>query len=69
MLLYFHRDRKDFSVRDREWPRTTASTFTQLLGSDTLSVQCCFTSTETVMTIRDGEGGGQYSVVLYPQRT
>ena len=34
-------------------PRTATSTFTQLLSSD--QVQCCFTSTETVRTIRDGE--------------
>ena len=32
------------------------STFTQLLSSEwKSSVQCCFTSTETVRTIRDGE--------------
>ena len=40
-------------MRDRE-PRTVTSTFTQLLSSE--SVQCCFMSTETVRTLRDGEG-------------
>ena len=39
-------------------PRTATSTFTQLLSSvslDCVQVQCCFTSTVTVRTIRDGE--------------
>ena len=40
------------TIRDRE-PRTSTSTFTQLLSS--VSVQCCFTSTETIRTFRDGE--------------
>ena len=30
-------------------------TVTQLLSSELLIVQCCFTSTETVRTIRDGD--------------
>ena len=33
-----------------------ASTFTQLLGSDTLIVQCCFAFTETVRTLVLGTG-------------
>ena len=33
MLLYVHRHRKDYCIRDRE-PRTATSTFTQLLSSD-----------------------------------
>ena len=32
-------------------------TFSQLLNSDPLRVYCCFTSTETVRTIRDVEPG------------
>ena len=37
-------------------PRTSTSNFTQLLSSDSFTfVQCCFTSTETIRTIRDGE--------------
>jgi len=40
-------------IKDQE-PRTVTSTFTQLLSSE--SVQCCFMSTETVRTLRDGEG-------------
>ena len=45
-------------------PRTSTSTFTQLLSSDkdvflfVFSFQCCFTSTETTWLIRDGGGGG-----------
>ena len=36
--------------------RTATSTFTQLLSSEaSCSVQCCFTSTETMRTVRDGE--------------
>ena len=46
MLLYVHRDR---TIRDGGEPRTATSTFTQLLGSDSSKVQCCFTSTETVL--------------------
>ena len=33
MLLYVHRDRTDYHIRDRE-PGTATSTFTQLLSSD-----------------------------------
>ena len=54
-LLYVCRDRS--TIRDGE-PRTTTSTFTQLLTSDQWLVQCCFTSTEAVSIIRDGGGGG-----------
>ena len=36
----------------RPKPRTATSTFTQLLSS---FVQCCFTSAETIRTVRDGE--------------
>ena len=54
-LLYVCRDRS--TIRDGE-PRTTTSTFTQLLSSDQWLVQCCFTSKEAVSTIRDGGGGG-----------
>ena len=43
------------SIRGGE-PRTTTSTFTQLLTSDAMFVQCCFTSTETTLrSIRGGE--------------
>ena len=34
---------------------TTTSTLTQLLSSADIQVQCCFTFTETIRTIRDGE--------------
>ena len=54
-LLYVCRDRS--TIRDGE-PRTTTSTFTQLLTSDQWLVQCCFTSKEAVSTIRDRGGGG-----------
>ena len=64
MLLYVHRNHQAVlfnvalrpqisygpSVRDGE-PRTATSTFIQLLNS---ALQCCFPSTETVRTIRDG---------------
>ena len=40
------------TIRDGE-PRTSTSTFTQLLTRSLL--QCCFTSSETVRTVRDGE--------------
>ena len=43
-------------IRDGK-PRTTTSTFTYLLSSESISVHCCFTSTGTIRTIRDGEGG------------
>ena len=43
-----------WTVRDRE-PRTSTSTFTQLLRSGIRWVQCWFTFTETVRTVRDGE--------------
>ena len=43
------------AIRDGE-PRTSTSTFTQLLSSVyQLLVQYCFMSTETVQAIRDGE--------------
>ena len=43
------------SIRDGE-PRTSTSTLTQLLSSDSSwFVQFCLTSTSTVRTIRDGE--------------
>ena len=43
------------TIRDGE-PRTAISIFTQLLSSERKgSVQCCFTSTETVRTVRDWE--------------
>ena len=43
------------TIRDGE-PRTSTSTFTQLLNSLVdVQVQCCFTSAETVRTIRDGK--------------
>ena len=43
------------AVRDGE-PRTATSTSTQLLSCNMSgSVQCCFTSTETIRTIREGE--------------
>ena len=56
MLLYVYRDRRDWE------PRTATSTFTQPRGSDTTftqlliseTVKCCFTSTETIRTTRDG---------------
>ena len=39
--------------------RTSTSTLTQVLSSEvstvSVRVQCCFTSTETVQTIRNGE--------------
>ena len=63
MLLYVHRDYKDYygCIRDGE-PRTATTTFTHsFLSSETLfkfsvvQVQCCFTSTETIRTTRDGE--------------
>ena len=39
-------------------PRTADSTFTQLLSSwATAFVQCCFTSTQALRTVRDGEPG------------
>ena len=43
-------------IRDGE-PRTSTSTFTQLLNSPPtmVQVQCCFTPTETVRAIMDGE--------------
>ena len=44
VLLHVHRDRKDCK------PRTSTLIFTQLL-----TVQCCFTSTQAVRTVRDGE--------------
>ena len=50
MLLYVHRDRTNYKGREA---RTATSTFTQLLIS--FQVQCCFTSTETTRTVRDGE--------------
>ena len=34
---------------------TASSTFSQLLSSEIEQVQCCFTPTETVGTVRDGE--------------
>ena len=40
-------------IRDGE-PRTSISTFAQLLSSDR-SIQCCFTSTETIRLIMDRE--------------
>ena len=49
VLLYVHRDHKDY-YRDGE-PRTATSTSTQLLSS--VHVQCCFTSTETIRTVRE----------------
>ena len=51
MLLYVHRNRKGY-IED-EVPRTSTSTFTQLLSFETFRV--CFTSKETIGTIRDGE--------------
>ena len=42
------------TIRDRE-PRKATSAFTQLLSSEKVQVQCCFTSTEIVRTISDGE--------------
>ena len=47
MMPYSHIVR---TIRDGE-PRTATSTFTQLLS---LFVPVCFTSTETIRTIRDG---------------
>ena len=39
-------------------PRTATSTFTQVLSSEIFHafVLCCFTSTETVRTVRDQDG-------------
>ena len=54
VLIYVHRDHNDY-IRYEE-PRTATSTFTQLPNSDCLcivQVQCYFTSTETMSTIRD----------------
>ena len=46
-----HAQRTVRIIRDRE-PRTSTSTFTQLLSSEhKCFVQCCFTSTETIRTI------------------
>ena len=62
-----------WTVRDRE-PRTTTSTFTQLLRS---VFQCRFTSTQTVRTIRDPRRSPRlshsscalfFNVALRPQR-
>ena len=43
------------TIRDGE-VKTTISSFTQLMSSESIYlVQCCFTSTETMRAIRDGE--------------
>ena len=48
VLLFVHRDPQ--TIRDWEEPRTATSTFTQLLSSVWIRVQCCLTPTETVRT-------------------
>ena len=55
LLPYVNTDHKD-DLEDGE-SRTAISTFTQLsaLSPGKVQVQCCFTSTETIRTIRDGE--------------
>ena len=54
MLLYVHRDCTDYYGRGT---KDVHLHFHTVLSSDSLSVQvqCCFTSTETVRTITDGE--------------
>ena len=49
MLLYVHRGHRDGE------PRMVTQTFTLLLRYCDATVQCCFTSTETIRTVRDGE--------------
>ena len=54
------RPQKPYGLLGMGSPGTAISTFTQLLSSDFqsgCSVQCCFTSTETIWLIRDGEPG------------
>ena len=64
MLLYVHRDHTD--CLDGE-PRTATSTFTQLLTSgQSFFLNCCFTSTETIQTIRDGLDRPPDPCYLYP---
>ena len=49
------RPQRPYGLLGTREPRTATSTFTQLLSSGIRRVQCCFTSTETERTIRDGE--------------
>ena len=63
-LVYVHRDHTD--CLDGE-PRTATSTFTQLLTSGpSFFLKCCFTSTETIRTIRVGLDRPPHPCYLYP---
>ena len=65
-LLYVHRNRR--LIRDGE-PRTSTSTFTQLLSSalGLLLLKCCFTSTETVGLLRTGAQDGHLDFHTAPE--
>ena len=51
-MLYVHRDRKDYKEREAQDGHRLFHTARELCDT---TVQCCFTSTETVWIIRDGE--------------
>ena len=57
------------TIRDGE-PRTATPTFTQLLNSEKAefkSVQCCFTSTGTVRSVRDVARDGRLQFYTPPK--
>ena len=56
MLLYVHRDDKDYQGRGAQDGHLDFHTAPEL-RPELVQVQCCFTSTETIRTTRDGEKG------------
>ena len=54
VLLYIHRDHKDYKGQEGQDGHLDLHTTSELWSRCSSPIHCCFTSTETMRTIRDG---------------